>query len=117
MECMVCGLEDEEEDAEDMREEVAQHGQAEVKILKGPYKPSKQEVEEHRPFHLPFRSWCRHCVFGRGKNAACFRLDEGEGSMPEISIDFQFPRHEDGECALTTLVAKERRSRVRLASC
>ena len=28
-------------------------------------KPSQKEVEEHERTHLPFRSWCEHCVKGK----------------------------------------------------
>ena len=27
-----------------------------------PVLPSEAEVEQHELTHLPFRSWCRHCV-------------------------------------------------------
>ncbi len=27
-------------------------------------KPSVKEVEDHERTHLPFRSWCKHCVMG-----------------------------------------------------
>ena len=33
-----------------------------VKTAKAPAKPSKEEVDEHMVTHLPFRSWCPHCV-------------------------------------------------------
>ena len=32
-----------------------------------PREPSAEERSEHEKTHLPFRSWCRHCVRGRGK--------------------------------------------------
>ena len=37
-----------------------------VKKLQNPKDPTKEEREEHEKTHLPFRSWCRHCVRGRG---------------------------------------------------
>ena len=30
--------------------------------------PTKQEREEHEATPCPYRSWCRHCVRGRGRN-------------------------------------------------
>ena len=33
-------------------------------------KPSKREVEEHMLTHVPFRTWCPHCV--RGKERAAY---------------------------------------------
>ena len=30
-----------------------------------PYTPTKAEVYEHEVTHLPYRTWCKHCVKGR----------------------------------------------------
>ena len=27
-----------------------------------PYKPTQAEVDDHYLTHLPYRSWCRHCI-------------------------------------------------------
>ena len=32
--------------------------------------PEQDEIDEHNTTHLPFRSWCPHCVQGRGVSAA-----------------------------------------------
>ena len=34
-----------------------------------PVLPSESEVEQHELTHLPFRSWCRHCVRAKGKES------------------------------------------------
>ena len=52
---LVCGECEEDEEA---RKAVG------VKI---PVRPSKDEVDEHMLTHLPFRSWCPHCVKGKAK--------------------------------------------------
>ena len=31
-----------------------------------PCTPTRAEIYEHEVTHLPYRSWCRHCVHGRG---------------------------------------------------
>ena len=65
-----------------------QSGPGEVKVLMGfeqdaagtaeaqparpgivPVLPSEAEVEQHELTHLPFRSWCRHCVRAKGKES------------------------------------------------
>ena len=65
-----------------------QSGPSEVKVLMGfeqdttgaakaqptrpgivPVLPSEAEVEQHELTHLPFRSWCRHCVRAKGKES------------------------------------------------
>ena len=33
--------------------------------LPSPYTPSKQERMEHEPTHVPYRSWCPHCVMAK----------------------------------------------------
>ena len=38
-----------------------------IKMASDPGKPTQRQVEEHRRTHLPFRSWCRWCVLGRGR--------------------------------------------------
>ena len=51
--------------------------------MQNPLKQSEEEVEEHSHTHLPHRSWCRHCVRGRGKEMPHRKL-EHEAGMPEV---------------------------------
>ena len=37
--------------------------------------PSEAEVEQHELTHLPFRSWCRHCVRAKGKESPHPRVE------------------------------------------
>ena len=37
--------------------------------LADPKLPTKKDVDEHELSHLPYRSWCRYCVEGKGKVA------------------------------------------------
>ena len=63
----MCGQEDEgEEQYEDVELEV-EHGSRKVQKVQDPREPSKEERLEHEMTHLPFRSWCRHCIRGRGE--------------------------------------------------
>ena len=39
--------------------------------------PSQQK-EEQEMTHLPFRSWCRHCILGRGREEECRKSMEEE---------------------------------------
>ena len=32
-----------------------------------PRLPSADEVDQHSWTHLPYRSWCSHCIRGKGK--------------------------------------------------
>ena len=38
------------------------------RALRDPGEPSQAEWEEHRVDHIPYRSWCPHCVRGCGVN-------------------------------------------------
>ena len=55
-----------------------------------PIKPSQEEVDEHMLTHLPFRSWCPHCVRGKSKGKA-HRKQTGTGKeIPTVSLDYMF---------------------------
>ena len=54
-----------------------------------PSDPTSAEVENHRlTGHAVFRSWCRHCVRGRGREAAHSSTERPEGSLPILSWDY-----------------------------
>ena len=54
-----------------------------MRKLQDPKLPSKAEVETHNLNHLPFRSWCRHCVRGRGEEEPHRKVGgREEGAMP-----------------------------------
>ena len=66
-----------------------------VKLPRSFRKPTKQEVLEHMSSHWPFRSWCKHCVFGRSAGAhhkARSDIDRefARSGVPMISIDHCF---------------------------
>ena len=52
-------VEDRAEDKQDVRK---------PKPPTRPY-PTKAEIYEHEVTHLPYRSWCKHCVHGKGASA------------------------------------------------
>ena len=59
-----------------------------VKTATGPGKPTDRQIEEHRATHLPYRSWCRWCVLGRGRglqHRACTT-----SLIPVIGMDYFF---------------------------
>ena len=80
-----------------------------------PGEPSREEVEEHRVDHFPYRVWCEHCVKGRGSGEQHRRGPAG--SIPVVSADYLvvtkhgvFRRDEDvGETAviMKILVVKD----------
>ena len=47
-----------------------------VRPLRNPEQPTATEIAEHNLTHLPPRSWCPHCVRGRGKSLAHKQRDK-----------------------------------------
>ena len=86
-----------------------------VRKLHDPKLPSENEVKEHYlSGHLPFRSWCPHCVKGRGKEMEHKKQDEEQTGIPEYHLDYCFPGDEHGE-RLTVLVVIERYTKMKRA--
>ena len=87
-----------------------------TKKMADPMKPKAEEIEEHEKTHLPYRSWCRHCVRGRGKEAPHLASKEGPG-LPEYHMDYGF-FGEEGEPGKTVpvLVVRERSTRMTMAA-
>lgn len=62
--------------------------------------PTKKEREEHDALSMPFKSWCRHCVRGRGRNnphnMATEEDEEEKGHrVSRISMDYHFMSQEE----------------------
>ena len=72
------------------------------RVQKRPTAPTKQEIEDHMPLHLPPRDWCPHCVSGHGI-AHQHRRQAGDTEIlgTTISMDYAFlipEEKEDGIC-------------------
>ena len=56
-----------------------------------PLDPTTAEVENHKlTGHAVFRSWCRHCVRGRGREAPHSSIERPASSLPILSWDYCF---------------------------
>ena len=87
-------------------------GERKAKKMQDPKMPTRTEIEEHNLTHLPFRSWCRHCVRGRGKELTHERVGE-QGEMPELHVDMCFLGEEkDPHNTITVMVARQRSTRM-----
>ena len=82
------------------------------KVITSPVKPSAKEVEEHMATHIPFRSWCAHCVAGKSKSNPHFKGTEERTSVPEISVDYMYMSigNSDEQIGMPILVAKDRKT-------
>ena len=102
MECGLCAPLDEEVDAdqqvESMGDEDAEEsGMRRPTTLSTPYTPSKQERIEHELTHVPYRSWCPHCVRGKavamGHDHKSHETEE-DREIPVIGLDYAFSEEE-----------------------
>ena len=51
--------------------------------------PSQKEIDDHELTHIPFRSWCKHCVFGRAQSHPHYKDKETEKpGHPTVSWDY-----------------------------
>ena len=92
-----------------------QHGDRKLINVHDPKLPTEEEVRQHLMCHLPYRSWCHHCIRGRGRERDHRRrLEDHVEGIPEHHLDYCFPRDEMGQ-RLTILVAAERYSRLKKA--
>ena len=62
-----------------------------IKSLRSPSAPSRQEMLEHSLTHFPFRNWCPHCVMGKAK-ASKHSVTGGteESAVPIVGFDYAF---------------------------
>jgi hypothetical protein len=110
-EIQVQGVEDDEIEIE---AEVCEESRV-PKRMQNPMLPSKAEREVHELTHVPFRSWCEHCVRGRGEGV---RHEAGK-EMPEqteVHMDFFFVGDEGQNKKLTVLAVRERTTRMTMSA-
>ena len=110
----VDGFDGNEGDSE--HEEHNEHGVARPRLLTAPNPPSKQERLEHEISHLPYRTWCPHCVRGKAKcHYHKMRENEEERTVPVVAFDYAFltKTAEDDVCKdeLTVVVGKDAKTK------
>ena len=50
--------------------------------------PSEEEVQMHNATHVPYRSWCPHCVKGQLKASAHRGQDRSKNKVPTVSMGY-----------------------------
>jgi hypothetical protein len=60
---------DHKDDMEELSDEDVQRGARRVQRMNNPKSPTFEERIEHEYLHLPYRSWCTHCVMGERKGS------------------------------------------------
>ena len=76
--------------------------------------PTSEEIQEHLRTHLPYRSWCPHCVSGRGVSSQHRRRDPGKDQVDKatVALDCCFLRNMPGEESIPVLVMRDRETRM-----
>ena len=57
--------------------------------------PTEQEVRDHELAHLPYRSWCTHCVNGKALERASTSDGHQAGCIPCVCADYIFMGQQD----------------------
>ena len=83
--------------------------------VQDPQLPSEEEVKCHELTHLPYRSWCSHCVRGKGK-AIDHRKQNTDPKIPEVHVDYCFFGSAADTRPRCILVAKQFGTKYLLAS-
>ena len=105
-----------ETEVEEAKEDVENAEGDRPRVLRDPGLPTQKQREEHDATHLPYRSWCSHCVRGSGRDTPSRKIkgEMAQSEVPRIHLDYCFftenGKNEQGEeerTSLTTLVMKE----------
>ena len=107
----------EEEDFEEIECEEKESEEARApEVLRDPGAPTPKEIEEHNVTHMPFRSWCPHCVAGKAQERPHRKQErQSEKQIPEIVFDYGFLGGKDDEQTLAVQVARDRRTQMLFA--
>ena len=103
-----------EEGGEDIEAEVIEETRG-PKRIHDFVSPSRTEMDLHTWGHVPFRSWCEHCVSGRGEGIRHEKIQD----MPEqveVHMDFCCVGDEGHQKKLTILTARERQTRMTMSA-
>ena len=79
---------------------------------------NRKVVRRHDPrqTYLPFRSWCRHCITGRGREEDSRKSMEEDRQVPEVHLDYMCMGDEKEGKTLAFLVATEMETRAVLTT-
>jgi len=77
-------------------------------VKRGPKEPTEKEITAHNVTHVPFRSWCPHCVSAAAKATPHrSRKEESEKSIPCIHADYWFMRDQPGAESVPVICLKD----------
>ena len=74
-----------------------------------PPEPGEREREEHYASgHAAYRSWCVHCIAGKGQVNPHFSEGAAGGELPEVGVDYAFLGDGARENSMPILVCRDR---------
>jgi len=117
---MVADLEEEEVVGDQAEDRELEEGQEEARdpLRRRPAaRPTQEEVRLHRATHLPFREWCPECVAGAANDFPHRRQGKSSEQLPvpEVHVDYCFPRDSVGGDYVVVLVARDRETKMTVA--
>ena len=91
LECEVGEVDNEDFEEIECEESVSEEALP-PEVLRDPGAPTKRELEEHNITHLPFRSWCQHCVAGKAQDRPhkMNKSAQMDKQLPEVVFDYGF---------------------------
>ncbi len=113
---------DESADAEELGEAQAADAAADLdceqsvsRALAQPTSPSAEEWRGHQVAHLPYRSWCPHCIRGRARQDGHPQSAQ-KADVPFIGLDFGYLTSSDidNKDLLPILMVREKMSQALL---
>ena len=109
-------MDEDMDDKEEQSEEIRSVRVGQKKMMT----PTLAEREEHERRHIPYRSWCTHCVAARASNPAhrgrkFAKAVEDDKDIQEVSHDYCLLRDQPGTESAKILVSKDRATRMVLA--
>ena len=88
-----------------------------VKPLPQPKVPTQAQIDAHNLTHMPYRSWCPHCVAARRPNSHHrSSSSDSQRADPLLVADYCFVRDNNDSETITILVARLYPSRTMLAT-
>ena len=94
------------DDGEELVDSDSDEGFRQGRGIPEPLEPSPADVARHNLTHLPYRTWCPHCVAARRANSAHVAGTSADRSVPLLVLDYCFVRDSESQDNLTVLVGK-----------
>ena len=83
--------------------EEAEEPCARRRALPDPGQPTQKQIDEHNLDHMPYRSWCRECVQGRGRGEPHKSSGTRDAEVPTFTFDYLRWRRRTWMCARSSV--------------